>query len=653
MEDLNKIKTAHSILQKYNGDNAYLHYLKSGVFAYKKLTLTEYQIEYILQNHDKQPKLINKCVRINDWYGQKLQLDYNIEFKPEKLVLGYLLAENETHYHVYIQWRKSQSKMELVFLPKACVLTDFKHSDFKDFQVDFEKYNKLGNIVMKPQQEMGVKFLLSRKKGILSLQMGGGKTLTSIVAALEGNFNKILIVSPASVKSTWQRELTRFINEEEITIVEGSKWKENKFTIINYDILDNFYELPTEIVNQKVKEFDEDGNITYKTVQKERMSRKKSVIDEAMSNSQLFQSNFDCIIIDEIHRLSNKTSGRFKILLDLITRTHPQAIFGLTGTMITNNPQNLYNVLKIIGAEITNDWQFYMKHYCGAKPIFNKKERNGYTKQFLNTYHKNSWYDLTYDEKNKLNELLEKRCKKIWIMGEAQNLDELSERIKHLYYRDENIDNKIKINTEIKTIDYDLTIDEKDTYLNAWNDYVSLREDEGKEAVLDTKQLVEGSILRQVTSKLMIPRTIELVKKHIKNGEKVIIACCFDAEVEAFKEEFGDIAVVYNGKMTRKKKDEAENAFMNDDNIKVFIGNIIASSVGLTLTSSHIVIFNSVSFVPSDNEQMRYRVIRIGQTHDCTIYYQKFNDTYMEHIFEILDIKNKLINEIIKTENEK
>ena len=130
--------------------------------------------------------------------------------------------------------------MMQLFIPKKALLNPLFLEDFEQMDVDFDKYNKMANIVLKPHQEKGIKFLLTRKKCILAAIMGAGKSITSIVAALEGNFNKILVICPASVKENWKREIERFIHSDEITIVEGSKWKENKFTIINYDILDNF-----------------------------------------------------------------------------------------------------------------------------------------------------------------------------------------------------------------------------------------------------------------------------------------------------------------------------------------------------------------------------------------------------------------------------
>ena len=372
---LNDVNNAYELLQKYNGNNSYLINLKNNVFVYKNTTLNNFHTEYILRNININPIYLHKIVKIAKWYGEKKKEEWETEFIPEKLLIGYYLGETEQFYHVYIKYRRSQERMIPIFIPKKAILNPLFIENFEEKEINFDKYNKMSGLTLKPHQELAVKFLTTRKKCILALEMGLGKSISAIVAALEDEYKKILIICPASIKSTWERELSYFVNKDEITTVEGKNWKENKFTIINYDILDNFYEIPTEIVKRKIKNVDENGKVSYEYIEKEVISRKIDIISDAMANSQLFQSNFDLIIIDEAHRLSNASSGRYKIITDLIKRSNPKGIYELTGTMITNNPMNLYNILKIIGAEITKDWEYYVRTFCEGKQIFRKGER--------------------------------------------------------------------------------------------------------------------------------------------------------------------------------------------------------------------------------------------------------------------------------------
>ena len=123
--------------------------------------------------------------------------------------------------------------------------------------------------------------------------------------------------------------------------------------------------------------------------------------------------------------------------------------------------------------------------------------------------------------------------------------------------------------------------------------------------------------------------------------------------LEMLKEYFGEKCVVYNGKMNSKQKDASQKAFMEDPTIMVFIGNIIAAGVGITLTSSYTMIYNNLSFVPGECRQMEDRIYRIGQKHDVDIYYQFFKGTQYEKIWNTVMRKEMVINAVIKKENEK
>jgi SWI/SNF-related matrix-associated actin-dependent regulator 1 of chromatin subfamily A len=648
---LKKVEEAHLILKEYKGNNPYIISLKNGVYAYKTASLNDFQVEFILRNHDKEPIYVNKLVKITEWYGEKLKEKWETEFTPEMFVIGWYMGDTSTHYVFNCKYRRSQDKPVMLFAPKNAILTDFLADEYNNIELDFSKYEeKSGRTVMEHQKE-AVKFLISRKKCILADQMGGGKTMSAILGALMGDYKHVLIISPSSVKKTWENELKLFVDDDDITIVQGSKWKDAKFTIINYDILDNFYTIPTQKIKKKEINVDENGKIVTEYKEKEIVSRSKKIISEAMAESQLFQAKYDLIIIDEAHKLSNNTSGRFKIISDLVKRSNPKGIFELTGTMITNSSKNLYNILKIINVPVTHDWQNYMTRYCGAKFFFKKNERNAYTAMFCKSMGKNEWAELSYDEKGKLNEFLEKKCKKICIPGEDTNMEELQEIIKPYYLRRLKSDFADIVKKEVKYLHYEMTDEEKDSYNQLWEQYLALQED--TEKTIKNKQLIETTLMRQWLADKMIPRTIKLAREIIEKGHKVIIFCAYDNEIDKFREEFGDICVYHNGKLTEKKKNDAVEKFQNDDNIKVFIGNVISAGVGLTLVSSDTAIFNNFSFVPADCLQCEDRIHRLNQTKPCTIYYQSFNGTYYDKMLEIIHRKQDVIDKIIITEKEK
>ena len=616
---INDVDKAYEILKTYNGTNNQIKYYQY-MYSKNSIVLKEFDINYILNNYDYSPKTINKIVKVSDIFGKKIQEKYELDFTPEKVKITTIIGEMGDSYHCFLQFRQSIPP-KLFYLNKKYILNPLETIDYSKMDIDFNQFDKktehLGR-KLKALQKEGVKFLLSNKKCILADGMGSGKTIQSIVASICTNVDKILIICPASVKSTWKRELMYYVDEKDITIVNGNNWGETtKFTIINYDILDNFYTVPTENVIEEVVTKDENNHIVTKLVTKTKKSTKKAVIEECMKNSRLFQEKFGCIIVDEVHRMVNNKSIRYQVIDDLFKRTRPPFRFLLTGTPMTNKPMNLYYILKLIDAEVTDDYRFYVKRYCGGKEM---KLRTG---------------------------------KKILIANDATNLDELKEKIKHVYIRRllSQMSDMVKKNIEVK--EYDLNEKQTIRYNELWDEYVKAQEEKGNNDSEAYRQLVEGTIVRQYLAKEMIPNTIHLAEEIIDNNEKVIISCTYTEEVNELKKYFGKIAVVYDGKMTSKQKDKSEYEFMNNPKIKVFIGQIDSASVGLTLTAATKLIFNSFSFSSSVLKQMEDRIYRLTQTKDVTCYYQVFTDSISQHVYNTVLKKEMIANKVIKSENEK
>lgn len=619
---------AYELLKKYTGTNNQILYLQ---YKIKKTnySLSDFDVTYIINNFDYMPREINKVVKISSDYGEILKKKYELEFLPEKIIIKRIIGEMGESYHCYAQYRKSVAP-SLMYIKKRYILNHIeKPTSSINLNIDYEKYDKLSekhNIKLKELQKESIEFLLKNKKCILANGMGTGKTITTVVAAMESGAKKILIICPASLKSTWKREICHYNDETDVTIINGSKWETNtRFTIVNYDILDNFYKIPTELVFEEKKL--EDGTITRipkmikgangKKVQKTRKSLKKDTIKKCLEESPMFLEKFDCVVLDEAHKLSNNTSIRYRTIEDFLKRSNIPYVFLLTGTPLTNKPMNLYHILKLIDADITHDYRYYVKRYCDGKTL---KLKTG---------------------------------EEIMLSNGATNLDELKEKIKHVYIRILLTEMTDMVNKEIETRYYDLTPSQMNRYNELWEEYLKAQEEQGNDNSEDYRQLVEGILVRQYLAKEMTSNTIQLVDEKLEDGEKVIIVCTFSEEIDILKKYYGDKCVVYDGKMTSKQKDKAEYEFMNNPKIKVFIGQIIACSVGLTLTAAHTLIFNSYSFSSAENKQAEDRIYRINQKNDVLCIYQLFNDSISQRMFDLVTRKQIIMNQTIKSENEK
>lgn len=626
------------------------------MLAGKTDTLNDFAVEYILSNHEFIPVSINKTVKLADWYAEKKKADWGIDFTPSKVAVKVLLGETSTTYHCYIKYRQNMEPKQ-AFLPKKGVLTNFTYDDYSSLKVDFDRYDKLSmskdpNRRMKHHQKEAVKFLLSRQKCILADDMGLGKSLSLSVAAIEGNFDSVLIICPASLKNNWKKELCWYVPERDVTVVEGlqgmkkadlektlgygegksgkklvelqeefkarGKWEDNRFVIVNFDILDEFYQIP--------------------------VTRSKENIQKAFEASPMLQyiaNKKSLIIIDEAHRLSQSTSIRYKVIKDLIKRGEPHSIYAATGTPITNNPQNLYWVLALLGDPITDDYKYYLDRYCDAFQVPAKGEKEKWTQ---------IWHSRGCP--GDLREFIRNHARKIQVANGASNLEELKERISHLYLRRTKEDFNDLPEKRVHEIFYELNSVQKAEYDKLWEEYEKAKLEENPDTELN-KELIEGGIYRRYISNQMVPNTIKMCDEFIAQGEKVVIACCYDEELYTLRDYYGDSCVVYNGKMSLKEKDKAINEFKNNPDVKVFLGNITAAGVGITLTISNKLIFNNISYVTGDNQQMQDRIYRIGQTRPVDIYYQIFKDTQYERMWNIVLRKQLIIEQVIKKEDEK
>ena len=673
-QEIEKKNTAIDLLKNYDGINTYLLALKRDIITYKKVDkLTDFNVDYILKNINYQIKDINKIVRVIDWYGDELKDKWETDFRIEKVLIKKLLGETDKFYHCFIQYRKNVEP-SYAFLKKNGIIGNFLLEDYHNISIDFDRYDKLSMSrtpdkprKIKNHQKEAVQFLISRKKCILADDMGMGKSTSLTVASIEGNFDAILIICPASLKSNWFNELTNYISEKDISIIGGvnemkkneiekylgygegksgknlnelkeeakerGKWTDNRYVIINFDILDDVYKVSR--------------------------AKTKEGIEKTMENSPMLKfllNKKSLIIIDEAHKLSNNTSDRYKIIKDLINKSNPHSIYLSTGTPITNDPANYFNLLSLLNDPLTIDREFYYMRYCDAfkMPINEqqKQKKQQLTQEFLNSHNKNTWYDLTVEEKKSLNDIINKRVIQKIIPKGGKNLEELKMQTAHVYLRRTKDDIGDLPPKYIHERVFELNKEQMAEYKKLWDEYeaAKLEEDSSKEL---NKELIEGGLYRKYLSNQMVPNTIKLAEKCLARGEKIVIACCYDDELYTLRDYFKDKCVIYNGKMSLKEKDEAIKKFNSDPNVMIFIGNIIAAGVGITLTSSRVVIFNNFSYVPGDNSQFQDRVHRIGQTRDVHIFYQFFKDTQYEKMWNTVLSKSLIINQVIKKEDEK
>ena len=580
MLDVKDIKNldGEDLLVTYEGNNPYINYMKKKFQTEKKYFLTNSQSKYVKKYFDFEPKKLNKVVELTNYFSEELKNEHKLKITPKKIFVETLLAESDKAIHIICKLYKNQKDVKLIWVPKTQILDDIHYEDI-DVEIDFDKYSELDKRGWKAfnHQEDGIKFLLKNKKCILADDMGLGKTYQSIVAALECNAERVLIICPSSLKINWMREVQNFC--EDVSIISGNHWSPSRFTIVNYDILKNFH-----TVAERNKEY-EDWELMRDIV----------------------EFNPDLLILDEAHYVKNHKSKRGAILKDLSKNFGCERVWLLTGTPIANRPMDYYNLLSIIDSPITNNWVHYAKTYCDGMRF-------------------------------------KKGGRYIWVTKGASNLDELSAKTKRTILRRKK-ENVLDLPEKLITPVY-LELENVDGYKNVWNEYLEQRKLDGKKGN-PAKDLVEMTLLRTFIAMETVPYTIEKTEEALELNKKTIIFCNFNDEMDAFINHFGNKCVCVRGGMSDKQKQHSVDRFQEDNSCMVFVGQIKAAGVGLTLTKAEIVIMNSLDWVPGNHEQAEDRAYRIGQSETVNIYYMLMDDTIDTLVWNILNEKKKVIGTIM------
>jgi SNF2 family DNA or RNA helicase len=536
--------------------------LQNKKLSSKKFYPTRSQSDYIVNYYNTTPKVARKWVDLDTYFAKKFAEERYLLETPEKIYIEKLLVEKEKSYHIWGKFFEKDPLTEF-WVPKSSII---KTHNVERVEVDYSKYDHRPPL---SHQKEAIEKLAGSKRFILADDMGLGKTTATIIAALECNVKKILIVCPASLKINWQREIENY-TDRSVYIAEGKKFStEHDFVIINYDILKNFYDIKDK------------------------------------DNSLISQGNFDLIILDEAHYVSNGTSIRSK-LVNSFTK-NCKRVWLLTGTPMTNRPMNYFNLLSIIDSPVSQNWMAYAIRYCGG-------------------------YQFTAGKR------------KIWNVAGATNLEELRDRTSRQVLRrlkTEVLDLPEKIITPVY-----LKLKSK-LYEGLMGEYYEWYNKNPNESSSLTVQFSKLMKVRQVIAEEKINDTIELAENIIEQGKKVIIFTNFTDTLNKIADHFGKQAVRLDGSTSKPQRQHAVDQFQENDKINVFVGNLKAAGVGITLTAAEAVIMNDLSFVPGDLAQGEDRAYRYGQNNSVSIYYPLFINSIESVIYDMVNDKKKNINTVM------
>lgn len=449
-----------------------------------------------------------------------------------------------------------------------------------------------------PFQLEGVHFINKNNgSGLIADEMGLGKTVQAI-AWLHAHPEErpAVIVCPASLKLNWENEIIKWTNIVPHVISGTTPYKlPGNVYIINYDILPKW--LPT-----------------------------------------LQKSFIKTIILDEAHYIKNSQANRTKAVLSLAKTTINRIV--LTGTPIESRPSEMFNLIKIVDPHMFGDKWKYMMQYCDAK-------HNGFGWDFsgasnIPELHKMLTSTIMIRRKkiDVLKDLPDKLYSFVPIALDNRKEYDSAER-DFIEYVKKGVELKArKIINAAFTEEFIGIGTINDHKLKELQDEVGLKAEEGG-------VLYQIEILKQLAANGKLKQTIEWIDNFLESGEKLVIFAHHEFVINALMEHYSKIAVKIDGTVSILNRQIAVNSFQNDKKVKLFIGNLKAAGVGLTLTAASNVALIEYPWTPGELNQAIDRCHRIGQKNTVNVHYLYGIRTIEEKITNLLHSKQKVVDSVL------
>jgi len=477
----------------------------------------------------------------------------------------------------------------------------FAASSATDSSADIPKPEGLEYL---PYQRAGIEFALGKDAVLIGDEMGLGKTIQALgVINSTPKAKRILIIVPASLRLNWQREAEKWLVNKDLSIgiAIGSTWPDTDVVIINYDIL-------------------------------------------TKHKAQLRKRTWDVLICDEAHYLKNPKAARTKQVFgdwrykEKVWKIDPlkaKRRVLLTGTPIVNRPIELWGLANYLDPEEFNNFFAYARRYANA--------------------HNNGW-GWDFSGAANLDELQEKLRTRFLVRRLKKDvLKDLPAKRRQIIELPANGASKLvaaeqaawsaqeeRLSALKLAVDLSKVSEDPEAYQRA---VAALRD--GATAAFE-----EMSAARHDTALAKVDYVVDHVADAAESGKVLVFAHHLDvvAKLADGLRAKGLKVVTLTGSDSLNARQAAVDAFQQDDETKVFIGNIRAAGVGITLTASSHVVFAELDWVPANLSQAEDRAHRIGQTNSVLVQHLVLEGSLDQQIASQLVTKQQVIDAALDEE---
>ena len=398
----------------------------------------------------------------------------------------------------------------------------------------------------------------------LLMEMGCGKSLVGVAVIGElwnrDMIRRVLIVCPLSITGVWKSEIEKFADYPcRVTLLTGTASKKR----------------------EQLEAADSDG-LEIVVINYESMWR---------FEEELRDWSADMIIADEGHRLKDGTSRQSKAMHRLGDRAEWRLL--LTGTAITNRELDIYSEYRFCAPQV-----FGKGFYSFRAHYFFMGGYGGYVPQF---------------RKDRLPEFLEKlhsvafRVRKV----ECLDLPEVTEEIRDIPLEKA----AFELYEDIRNDSYAVLKNSEVTSFNILTQLLRLSQITGG-------HLTDDNGKTYPVSQAKMKALEDIIETMQAEERKLVIMARFRAELDDIEDLLRKkkirYAVVRGGV---KDREEQVRAFQEDADCTVFLGQIQAAGMGLTLTAASTMVFYSLDYNMASFDQAKARIHRVSQTQNCHYIY--------------------------------
>ena len=310
------------------------------------------------------------------------------------------------------------------------------------------------------------------------------------------------------------------------------------------------------------------------------------------------------LLLDECHFVKNSRAARTKAVKKL-AKNIPH-IIGISGTPLTNRPDELWNIVSLVRPDVFESHFTYRWRYC--KPVLKP------------------WG---------------------WEYKGAANLKELHRKLNScmmIRRLKKDVLSELPAKTR-QVISMQIELDEYNEARDNFITWLTKQSAAKARSARNAERLVQIGCLKRLAAEAKMDGVLNWVDSFLEESSgKIVLFCTHKKIIKQINERYKKISVVFDGSTPKHKRKLVVKKFQTDKKTRIFIGNIKAAGVVITLTAASTLAFVELDWVPGHHTQAEDRIHRIGQTNAAMIYYLVAKGTIEEKLCQILQAKQEVVS---------